>query len=262
MKQTEIRLEREGDLAHLVLNRPDKRNAVTEAMWLAIPHLIAEVEQDPAIKVLIVRGADERAFAAGADIGEFERVYASRETTKAYAKAIHTAMRRLGHCTKPTIALVQGPCVGGGCGIALSCDLRFSDESGKFGITPAKLGLVYNLEDTKKLVDLVGPAKAKDILFTGRIMSAAEALSIGLIDRVVPAAELFATVKDYARGICETSQFSHRATKRIVQMILAGVAEDFAETDRLFLDSFEGEDFHEGRAAFMAKRKPSFPFRG
>jgi enoyl-CoA hydratase/carnithine racemase len=258
----DLYLERQGDLAHLVLNRPEKRNAVTEAMWLALPSLITEVEQDPTIKVLIVRGADPRAFAAGADIGEFERVYATRETTKHYAKAIHTAMRRLGHCHKPTIALVQGPCVGGGCGIALSCDLRFADESARFGITPAKLGLVYTLEDTKKLVDLVGPAKAKDILYTGRIMSAAEALSIGLIDRVVDADALHETVNAYARGICETSQFSHRATKRIVQMILDGVSEDFPETDRLFLDSFEGEDFHEGRAAFMEKRKPNFPFRG
>jgi enoyl-CoA hydratase/carnithine racemase len=262
MSGPEIFLEREGDLAHLVLNRPEKRNAVTEAMWLAIPRLLDEVEHDPAIKVLIVRGADARAFAAGADIGEFERVYATRDSTKTYAKAIHTAMRRLGHCAKPTIALVQGPCVGGGCGIALSCDLRFADESGRFGITPAKLGLVYTLEDTKKLVDLVGPAKAKDILYTGRILDAPEALSIGLIDRIVPSAELHAAVRAYALGICETSQFSHRATKRIVQMILDGVAEDFAETDRLFLDSFAGEDFHEGRDAFMAKRKPLFPFRG
>lgn len=262
MSGPEIFLHKAGDLAHLVLNRPEKRNAVTEAMWLAIPRLIDEVEQDPAIKVLILRGADHRAFAAGADIGEFERVYATRESTEAYAKAIHTAMRRLGHCVKPTIALVQGPCVGGGCGLALSCDLRFSDESAKFGITPAKLGLVYTLEDTKKLVDLVGPAKAKDILYTGRILDAAEALSIGLIDRVVPADDLHAAVEAYAQGIGETSQFSHRATKRIVQMILDGVSRDTAETDRLFLDSFAAEDFHEGRAAFMEKRKPNFPFRG
>lgn len=161
MTKPAIYLEKSDGIGWLVLNQPDRRNAISRAMWLAIPALLDDAEHDAAVKVLVVRGVDHRAFAAGADISEFGTVHASPATSKEYNGIVHVASRRLARCPKPLLAMVQGPCVGGGCGIALSADLRLADPTARFGIPPAKLGLVYSLQDTKLLVDVVGPARPK-----------------------------------------------------------------------------------------------------
>lgn len=260
MTDDALLLEFADDWAVLTLNRPAKRNAVTQAMWLAMPSLWEQVAADPRAKVLVVRGAGGN-FAAGADIGEFEAVYATRESTAAYFQAVAAAMDGLARLAKPTIAMIEGACVGGGMGLALCCDLRLSEEGARMGITPGKLGLVYSLADTKRLVDAVGASAAKDILFTGRMLTAQEALAVGLVNAVHASDALQAAVQERARAIAVASQWSARRSKAVVEMIRAGAVSETEETARWLLDAVEGEDFREGRDAFLAKRPPDFPFR-
>lgn len=255
-----LALDADGDIAVLTLNRPDKRNALTQAMWRALPQAVAAVEADPAIKVLVVTGAGG-CFAAGADIGEFETVYATRDSAAAYAAEIAVAMDALANLSKPTIASIPGACVGGGLGLALCCDLRLASDKARLGITPGKLGLMYSLGDTRRLVEATGPSAAKDILFTGRILSADEANAIRLVDGVHPADDLDAAVKAKAEAVASASQWSARRTKAVVRRILDGQTQDDETTRAWFLDALEGEDFREGRDAFLQKRAPVFPYR-
>jgi len=260
MMSDAVHLTRDGAAAHLVLNRPEKKNALSEAMWRAIPGLLAEAEADPQVRLLVVRG-EGGAFAAGADISEFEAVYATPERAADYSRAIAAALDGLAAFPRPTLAAIEGACVGGGCGIALACDLRFAAHGSKFGITPGKLGLVYTLNDTKRLIDAVGVSAAKDILFTGRLLGADEALCLGLVDRLVAPQALRGEAAALRDQIAATSAVSARITKQIVARIQAGQAEDDAETRKLFLDAFQGADFQEGYRAFLAKRKPDFKGR-
>jgi enoyl-CoA hydratase/carnithine racemase len=248
-----------GDVATLTLNRPARRNAVNRAMWRGLPGVL-DAARAARIKVLVVTGAGE-AFAAGADISEFEQVYADRATAGAYFGEIAAAMDALAGFAAPTIARIDGPCVGGGLGLALCCDLRIASDRARLGITPAKLGLMYSLADTKRLVDVVGPSRARDILYTGRILTAQEALGIGLIDAITPAHGLDAAVAEKSATIAAASQWSARKAKQIIARILAGQTDDDAETGAWMLDAVEGEDFIEGRDAFLGKRTAWFPFR-
>ncbi|GAB7386444.1 enoyl-CoA hydratase-related protein [Bacillaceae bacterium] len=253
-------LQKNGAIATLYFNRPEKRNALTYEMWQTIPRLLEEVEGDRAIKVLILRGVDATAFAAGADISEFKTLRYSAEGANIYNQATLIAEEKLAHLSKPTIAMVQGYCVGGGCELAVACDFRFSDTTGKFGITPAKLGLIYNLPGTKNLVDLVGPAKAKDILYSGRIMDAEEAFRIGLVDRLFPPEKIVEETYAYANLLAGNAQMSIRGTKRMIREILNGVTEETEELAQLVLSSFDSEDYKEGVRAFLEKRKPNFQY--
>lgn len=257
MSADTVTLSRAGPVATITLNRPDKRNALNGAMWQRLQALVEETDADPAVKAVVVTG-EGQAFAAGADIDEFAAVFTDPRAAEAAAAVTYQAQKRLHRNLKPTIAKIRGACVGGGCGIALCCDLRFADTTAKLGITPGKLGLIYSVADTKRLVDVVGPAKAKDILYTGRIIEAAEALAIGLVDRVAAPDKLETLVADYAAEIAAASQFSARGAKKIVQMILDGADDDYAATRRMFVDAFAGADFKEGFAAFSEKRKPKF----
>jgi enoyl-CoA hydratase/carnithine racemase len=253
----EIFARREGAFAHLVLNRPAKRNALTMAMWRAIPALLADLADQTGLRVLIVRG-EGGAFAAGADIAEFERAYASREAALANQADMQAAMTALEDFPLPTIAAIGGACVGGGCGLALCCDVRIAAAGAKFGITPGKLGLAYGVADTRRLVQAVGLSASKDILFTGRILDADEAMRLGLVDRIVTGDALDRSVQDYASAIAAASGFTARATKAILRLIRDGHAADDETSRALFADAFEGEDFREGRAAFLEKRPPDF----
>lgn len=253
-----VYLERSGAAAHLVLNKPEKKNALSEAMWRAIPRLLGEAEADSAVRVLVVKG-EGGAFAAGADISEFEQVYSTAERAEAYSAAIAAALDGLAAFPKPTLAAIEGACVGGGCGLALACDLRFAAEGAKFGITPGKLGLVYTLNDTKRLIDAVGVSAAKDILFTGRILGGEEARALGLVDRLLEPAALHTAVNGWIELAARASGRSAAVTKQIMARILAGQASDDAATRKLFLDAFQGPDFQEGYRAFLEKRAPRFP---
>ena len=256
-----IYLETRGAIALVVLNRPDKRNALSTAMWQAIPELVARVANDPEVKVLIVRGATPEAFCAGADIGQFDEVHASSESRQAYRSVVGAAYAALSGVIKPSIAMVQGVCFGGGCALALCCDLRYADPSARFCIPPARLGLAYSLKETKRLVDLVGPAKAKEMLMGAKVIEAEEALRIGLATRLFETADLEPETLAFADQLCSLSQFTIRAVKQIVGEILNGAVEDTDLSRALFESQFQGPDYIEGRRAFLEKRKPAFTWR-
>jgi enoyl-CoA hydratase len=261
MTQEPVYLTIDGAIAQLVLNRPDKRNALTRAIWAAIPEHAAAVAANPEIKVLVLRGATPEAFAAGADIAEFEEVFASTESAQAYQSVVHAAYDAIAHLAKPTIAMVQGVCFGGGCALALCCDLRYADESATFCIPPARLGLAYSLAETKRLVELVGPSKAKEMLMGARVIGADEALRIGLATRVFPALELERETMAFGGRLCELSQFTIHATKAVIRDILDGAVAETETSRRLFEEQFRSADYIEGRNAFLEKRAPHFTWR-
>lgn len=257
-----VYIEQQDSIGRLVLNRPDKRNALTEVMLLAIPECVKALDADPDVRVIIVTSSTNTVFAAGVDIEELQEISGSDGRQEQNRLAIRNAQRVLARSEKPTIAQIYGPCVGGGCGIALHCDIRFAGTSARLGITPAKLGIVYPLNDTKQLVDLVGPSKAKLLLFTGRILNAEEALNMGLVDVVVPDNELEQEAHAFATEIAGRSQYSVRHMKQFIQRVLDGQVDDDEATAAVFRDSQNAEDAKEGMKAFMAKRSPNFKWNG
>ncbi|QJQ32084.1 enoyl-CoA hydratase/isomerase family protein [Sphingomonas lacunae] len=247
-----LRLERDGAIARLLIDRADKRNAFSIDMWQALPGLLDEAAADPAVRLLIVQSANDGAFCAGADIAELLANKDDAGWRAANQAAINRAQYELTRFPLPTIARVEGDCIGGGCGLALACDMRVAGDRARFGITPAKLGLVYPLHDVKLLVDLVGPGQARRLLFSGMLVDAAEAHRIGL-------AELHLDGMDaLVAAILVASRHSTRAIKGFVRSVLDGQSADDAESLRIFAEAFEGEDFQEGTSAFVAKRPPQF----
>jgi enoyl-CoA hydratase/carnithine racemase len=258
MPQDSVYTRRDGVIATIFLNRPAKKNALTLDMWDLLARAIEAADRDTGVKVIVVTGEGD-AFAAGADIEELEQSFDDPRFGSQFAEILADSQKRIQCNVKPTIAAIRGPCIGGGCAIALNCDFRIADSTARFGITPAKLGIAYSLAETKRLMDVVGAARAKDMLFSARTLTAEEAMGIGLIDRLVAPSDLNGTVRDYATQIAGMSQYSIRATKRIVQMILDGAAEENRDSHRMFVDAFSGADFKEGIQAFMQRRKPTFP---
>ncbi len=251
----------DGALARLRFNAPVRRNALNRASWRALPEACAAIAARADALVVVVEGAGGH-FSAGADIAEFETVYRDAEATRDYVDAIQAALNALASLDRPTIAAIDGSAIGGGLAVALSCDLRFVADDAHLAAPPAKLGLVYGPIETSRLIALVGPARAKDLLFSGRRVSPAEALAIGLVDRVVPAAALTGAVEAYAAALAGLSQRSIRGAKRIVEALAAGLALDSPPLREAVEDAALGEDFREGRAAFDGKRAPRFAFRG
>lgn len=249
-----LRLVIEGAVATLLIDRADKRNAFDMAMWQALPGLLAEAVADPAVRLLVLRAAQaDGAFCAGADIRELLANKDDAAWRAANQAAINRVQHELARLPLPTLAFIEGDCIGGGCGLALACDLRVATPAARFGITPAKLGLVYPLHDVKLLVDLVGPGQAKRMLYTGTLLDAAEALRIGLVEHVSDSGP-----EGWIADILAASPHSIRETKRFVRRVLDGQTEDDAETLAAFAAAFEGADFLEGTTAFVEKRKPRF----
>jgi enoyl-CoA hydratase/carnithine racemase len=257
----EIALTIEGPLARLRLNRPSRRNVISQAMWRALPELCWRIEAARDALVVVVEGVGDH-FSAGADILEFETVYRNAEATRDYFHAIQDGLNALIALDRPTIAALRGNSIGGGLAIALACDLRFSAENAYLAITAAKIGLLYGFAETRRLVDLVGPARAKDILYSGRRVEAKEALAIGLVDRVVAVDTLDEAVIAYAHGLAGLSQHSIRGAKLAVEAVGRGLTMETQAFRRLIEDAARGEDCVEGRTAFAAKRAPEFKFRG
>jgi len=246
-----------GSVGTVTLNRPGQRNAITRAMWLALPAALAVLGATRAVRVIVLRGAEQN-FAAGADIGEFDTVYASREAATDYAAAMAGAMDALLACGKPVIAAIAGFCIGGGVALTLCCDLSFADETARFAITPARLGIAYSFADTRRLVARIGAAAAKDLLLSARRIDAAEALRMGLVDRVFAAGALDAEVVAYAEALAANSAASQRVAKDFVARAVVGQVAEDAHTRAAYLDILAAPDFAEGRSAFGEKRKPRF----
>lgn len=258
MGEKVLYIEKEDSIATIVINRPEKRNAFTLEMWVTLSELLEELAADEQVKVVVIRGVDHTTFAAGADISEFISNRSSAEKAKAYNDLSMEAVDRLHRFPKPTIAMIHKYAVGGGLDIALSCDFRFSADDGIFAITPAKLGIVYNLTSTKRLVDLIGPSRTKEILYTARALDVQEAFRFGLIDRIYESDELADKTYEFARLLTQRSQVSIRGTKQMVGAILAGHTEENEKIAELVLQSFNSEDYKEGVQAFLEKRKPHF----
>lgn len=256
-----VRLVRDGARATLLIDRPAKKNAIDEAAWRSFGDVAREIADAAEIATVIVRGAGG-VFSAGADIAEFvDLAGASSGRRDAFADAVRDGEEAVAGIAKPTIAAIEGVCVGGGCQIALACDIRIAAEGTRFGVTPAKLGIVYPVKSTRRLVATVGRSAAKDLLFTGRLIDAAEALAMGLVDRVVPAEALEAEVATVASQIEANSRYSLAAAKRTVDA-LGQDDPDLAELEALWRGGFSGEDLKEGAKAFLEKRKPVFGWRG
>lgn len=251
-------VERQGSIATLVLNRPQSHNAINIGMYTELPDLVASLDADPGVKVIVVRGAGEKSFASGADISEFERERGNAESARNYNEKVAGAERAIEGLTKPTIAMIHGYCIGGGAGLALACDIRFADTRARFAITPGKLGLVYSLESTKRVVDLVGPSRAKWILMSGLQIPAERAVQLGLFDELTEPDQLEAYTYEFAETVTTRAQFSVRAGKEIVRRVVRGQVDDDEATLQLRNSSFDTEDYAEGVRAFLEKRSPSF----
>lgn len=252
-----LRLERDGTVVTLVLNRPQRQNAIDRSTWRSLAQRCEELDHDRETRVVVIRG-EGTAFSAGADIGEFAEVFADEAAALTYNELVQDALGRLERLSKPTLAQIQGNCIGGGCALAVACDLRFAADGARLGITPARLGLAYSLGDVRRLSALVGPATAKDLLFSARLMEAAEAQRVGLVDRVVPNHEVNTTVRDYARSIAGLSGNSQRLIKFMFGLLASGQAEDDAHSRALRDEAVLHADFLEGRQAFLERRPPRF----
>lgn len=251
-----LRLETSGGVARLLIDRAARRNALDQAMWEMLPRLVDRAMADPAVRVLVVAGAEPGPFCAGADINEFAQCAGDPAWRARNNAAIRATQVTLARAPKPVLAAIDGDCIGGGLGVALACDVRLSSPRGRFGLTPAKLGLMYPLHDTKLLVDLVGPSQAKRMLFTARVFDAAEAERIRLVDEVVD--DLDAAVAAFTDAVVALSPNTQIAGKAVVRAILDGATDDDAATIAQFDAAFDGPDFAEGVAAFLEKRRPRF----
>jgi len=243
-------------IARLTLSQPARRNAINADMWAKIPVVLAALEaEEPA--ALIVEGDGDH-FAAGADISEFETLYSTPESAAQISADIQTAFDALAAFSMPTIASIRGACVGGGCGLALCCDIRIADSTARFAITPAKLGLVYPFSDIARLIDAVGVANAKDILLSARIIKAKPARKMGLIHQTHAVDELDDAVAAYTASLTRLSPESLRVTKSMITAYQNGQRAESGETRAQFLAGFSSKDFGEGFRAFLEKRTPKF----
>lgn len=257
-----LRVAKSDGIATLTLNQPEKRNAISFEMWKTLPRILADLEGDATIRVVIVRGEGGQAFSAGNDISEFEEKRSGANAITEYNAVSRHALESLGTLPKPTIAMIEGYCIGGGIEIALLCDLQIAAEGSRFAVPAAKLGLGYRYHDIRLLVDAVGAGATKEMLFTGRLFSAEEALAMGLVRRVVSAQSLATTVEELARSIAENAPLTVKAAKLMAAQAIRdpGIA-DRALCDRLVDACHASEDYAEGRLAFREKRKPRFKGR-
>lgn len=253
-----ITVEHQAGIATITLNRPTVHNAISVEMYRKLPGIVRPLDEDPKVRVVVLRGAGEKSFSAGADIKEFEKERSSADLARQYNEYVAGAEHALDQFNKPLIAMIHGYCVGGGAGLALSCDIRFADTRSNFAITPAKLGLVYSLESTKRVVDLVGPARAKWILMSGLPIQAEHAQQLGLFDELQEPGQLESFTYDFAKTLSTRAQFSVRSSKEMVKRVVAGQVEDDQATLTLRNESFSTEDYAEGVRAFIGKRKPEF----
>jgi enoyl-CoA hydratase/carnithine racemase len=255
-------VEREGALAWVIFDHPERRNAVSKAMWESLPQIAAALDADGDVRVVVLRGAGEQAFVSGADISQFEDERTGQNAAQSYEDSTQRALAALSAIGKPVIAAIHGFCIGGGMAIALTADLRIAADDALFAIPAARLGLGYHARGVDTLVRLVGPSTALEMFFTARRFDAAEALGRGLVNEVVPKASLGAHVRALAAGIAENAPLTMRSAKRVAHELARDPGErDHAAMQASILACFDSEDYREGVRAFLEKRKPRFQGR-
>lgn len=260
MSEPRLRVERDGPIGRMVLDSPARRNAISAGMWRAVPQAMGELDADREIRCMVLRGEGTVAFAAGADISEFEQRRGSDAAVKEYDGIVDAAQHAIEGTQKPVIALIHGFCIGGGLELALACDLRYAGASSQFAIPAARLGLGYGVHGTNRLVATVGHACAREIMFTGRRFSAGEALAMGLVNRVLPDAELDEHVRQVALQLAANAPLSIATSKAVIDALIAP-AGDFSKGRELIARCMQSDDYVEGRRAFMEKRTPKFEGR-
>ena len=256
---TDVLVEQHGPIATVVFNRPRMRNAINLAMWSEIARVTEGLGKDDSVRAIVYRGAGTDAFASGADISEFQENRNDTETALRYSAQTDAAYRAIRYSPKPTVAMIFGYCMGGAMAVAMACDFRFGAEGSKFGIPAAKLSIIYGADAVGQLVDLVGPAYAKDILFSARTIGDREALAMGFVQRLVPAVELERSTYEYLTTIAHNAPLSVSGAKLTVQLYLEGL--DAARRARLkdmARETYESHDYQEGTRAFLEKRPPKF----
>jgi enoyl-CoA hydratase len=260
---SKLLLEKDGPIGWIIFNQPEKRNAVSQEMWQQMPEYVHDLATDDAIRVVVLRGAGDQAFVAGADISQFKDRRRNMADEEEYRRISGRGQESLGTLTKPLLAMIHGYCVGGGVGIAVACDIRIAADDASFGIPAARLGLGYHYHGMEKLMKLIGPASTKEIFFTARTdFSAADALRMGLVNQVVPKAELEAFTRSYAERMARNAPLTLRSAKATVEQLLRPPADrDLALLDKLMADCFNSQDYQEGVKAFSEKRRPQFQGR-
>jgi enoyl-CoA hydratase/carnithine racemase len=259
-KQNNILVEQDGSVTTVTFNRPTQRNAISYAGWLELQRIAIELERDDAVRVVVFTGAGDRAFSAGADIKDFEQYRINSQIAKVYADAFDGAMDAVEAMSKPTISMIRGFCVGGGCEFSMATDIRIASHDSRFGIPIARLGILVGYGEMRRLINLVGPGNASYLLLSGRLIDAHEAYRIGLITTLLSPDELYEHTYTLAHEMAELAPLSHRRNKRIRDITLhnpSGKGLTQEEQDLPFTN-FDSADFHEGRAAFIERRKPEF----
>ena len=254
-----IKINKSNGVGWITLNQPQKKNAISFEMWEAIPHIAQRFSDDDDIRVVVVKGEGDQAFSSGADISQFENKRSSKSTTDEYNLTVKAAVAALDQLAKPLIAMIQGYCIGGGTSVAVHCDIRIAADNAVFAIPAAKLGLAYRWEDIYPLVQLIGPSFTRELLYTGNRFNATQAMQMGLINRVVPTAELESYVAEYTAGISANAPLTiHCANRTVAEALKDPEQRDLAEVEVLAARCFDSKDYQEGRQAFSEKRKPRF----
>src|SRR5512134_223003 len=259
VKSSKIIARKDGGVGWVIFNNPEKRNAMSLEMYEATAAAMESYAKDPGVRVVILRGEGDKAFISGADISQFKDRRSNPEQVQAAETISERCNRAIRDCPKPVIAMIRGYCMGGGLGIAVACDLRIASDDSRFGIPAAKLGVGYRFSGIRRLAELVGPSFTAEIFYTGRQFNAQEALQMGLVNRVLPAAELEKYVGDYAATLTANAPLTIAAVKRsLIELHKDPAERDLAACQKMVDDCFASEDYKEGQKAFMEKRKPAF----
>lgn len=259
VKTEKLIARKDGAIGWVIFNNPEKRNAMSLEMSEATAATMESYAKDPEVRVVIMRGQGDKAFISGADISQFKERRSNAEQVKAAEAISERTNKAIRECPKPVIAMIRGYCMGGGLGTAVVCDLRIASDDSRFGVPAAKLGVGYRFSGIRRLSELVGPSFTAEIFYTGRQFSAQEALQMGLINRMLPAAELEKYVLDYAATLAGNAPLTIAAVKRSLIELRKDPAERDLDLCQKMVDAcFASEDYVEGRNAFMEKRKPVF----
>jgi len=259
VKTDKIIARKNGAMGWVIFNNPEKRNAMSLEMYEATAAALEGYAKDPEIRVVILKGEGDKAFISGADISQFKDRRSNPEQVKAAEAISERCNFAIRECPKPVIAMIRGYCMGGGLGLAVGCDLRIASDDSRFGIPAAKLGVGYRFSGIRRLSELVGPSFTAEIFYTGRQFNAQEALLMGLVNRVLPAAELEKHVMDYAATLTANAPLTIAAVKRsLIELRKDASDRDLALCQKMVEDCFASEDYKEGQKAFMEKRKPVF----